>query len=80
MITILATPNSWILYHTKKKNCAMFADLKNMKQKIANPKKHLCYRSKQNVANYNKHRKQTNNVNNNTKEKDKRYKKHVAEK
>ena len=43
-------------------------------------KKHLCYRSKQHSANYNKHRKQTNNLNNNTKEKDKRYKKHVKEK
>ena len=33
MIAILATPNSWILYHKIKKNCAMLLDLKNMKKK-----------------------------------------------
>ena len=37
-------------------------------------------KTKQYVANEYKHKKQTNNLNNNTKEKDKRYKKLVEEK
>ena len=138
MVAILVTPNSWILYHKIKENCAMFVENEKHEIKDCESKRNIyiidlernqiiehklrkelekywevksmrvrrdkygrkgnigmaCLatkeqaklaikmlnKTKQYVANGYKHKKQTNNLNNNTKEKDKRYKKPVEEK
>ena len=48
MTTILATPNSLNLYLKAKKTFAMFVNLKNMKEKIANPKETFISKKKPN--------------------------------